>query len=175
MDRYMFLLSIVNKLEEVGSWAGNTHIQKTGKITQSAAGTDMYEYVMHHYGPYSFDLRDDLDLLVNRGFVERQPGEKGFHYSLTDKGRNFLEQSEMCKSDKDLLESIDKICNLFGKSTTVALELISTVDYYINKFGTGEEERVVETVRRVKPHFSEEVIKKALKIWKKHVQRETHL
>lgn len=46
------------------------------------------------------------------------------------------------------------------------LKLISTVDYYLNTFGTEEENKVVETVRRIKPHFSEEVIRKALKIWK---------
>lgn len=168
MDRYTFLLSIIGKLEEIGSWAGNTHIQKTSEMTQSVTGVNMYKYVMHYYGPYSFDLKDDLDLLVSRGFVERTPDEAGYHYSLTSKGSGFLRQSEEGKSDEDIrvFEAIEKICNLFGKSTTVVLELISTVDYYLNTFGTEEEDKVVETVRRIKPHFSEEVIRKALKIWK---------
>ncbi|MFW6127848.1 MAG: hypothetical protein ACOC6M_01560, partial [Halobacteriota archaeon] len=131
MDRYAFLLSIISKLREVDSWAGNTHIQKTGEMVQSATGIRMYKYVMHHYGPYSFDLKDDLDLLVSRGFVGREPDEAaGYHYSLTSKGRGFLEQAELDKSEEDVrvIETIEKIGNLFGKSPTVVLELISTVD-----------------------------------------------
>ncbi|AEA46326.1 hypothetical protein [Archaeoglobus veneficus] len=155
MNRYAFLLLVIKKLEEVGSWTGNTHIQKTAGLVQSITGFKPYKFVMHHYGPYSFELRDDLNLLVSAGFVERRTDESGYHYALTSKGLRFLENSEI---ETKILGTVDEIANLLGRAPTIVLELISTIDYVLNKFGSENEEKVLTTVKMLKPHFSEEVI-----------------
>ncbi len=165
MDRHALLLYVIKKLNDAGSWTGNTHIQKIVDLAQSKTGVEPYKFVIHHYGPYSFDLRGDLDLLVSGGYVERKIDEFGYHYKLTEKGEKYLASSTI---DNEVCEVIEKLTKIFGKAPTIVLELIATIDYVHNKLGKEDEDEIVSTVRKIKPHFSEEIVRKALRWWKKN-------
>ena len=49
---------------------------------------ERYSFEPYHYGPYSFELRDDLDALVEQGLVaaEAVPGYSWARYRLTEEG-----------------------------------------------------------------------------------------
>lgn len=49
---------------------------------------ERYSFEPYHYGPYSFELRDDLDSLVEEGLVAADPvlGYSWAHYRLTENG-----------------------------------------------------------------------------------------
>ena len=166
MDKYALLLYVIKKLNNAGSWTGNTHIQKIVDLAQSKIGVDLYRFVIHHYGPYSFDLRDDLDLLVSGGYIERRIDEYGYHYKLTEKGEKYLASSTI---ESEVSEVIEKLAKIFGKAPTIVLELIATIDYVHSKLGKEKEDEVVDTVRKIKPHFSEEIVREALRWWKSKI------
>ncbi|MDI3498116.1 hypothetical protein [Archaeoglobus sp.] len=149
------ILYVVKKLNEVGSWAGNTHIQKIIYLAQSASNSDLYDFALYHYGPYSFELREDVDFLTISNYLERDVDEFGYHYRLSRP----LEPS----IPTEMQEKIDKIVKVFGKAPTTLLELITTVDFVARKHPTKNEDEIVDTVRQIKPHFSEKAIKLALK------------
>ncbi len=155
MRKSDIVLYVVRKLNEIGSWTGNTHIQKIIYLTQSACNLKLYNFVLYHYGPYSFDLREDLDFLAISGYLERSADELGYHYKAHI-------NSEL-QIPAEIKEKVDKIAKIFGKAPTTLLELITTVDYIMRKYPSRNDEEITETVRKIKPHFSERAIKLAIK------------
>jgi uncharacterized protein YwgA len=149
------ILYIVKKLNEVGSWTGNTHIQKILYLIQSKTGLKLYDFVIYHYGPYSFDLRDDVDFLAINGRLEREVDEYGYHYRLPSDLKLSLPE--------EVKEKVDGIIETFGKAPTTLLELITTVDYVVKKSSGKDDGEIVEIVKRIKPHFSERAIELAMK------------
>jgi hypothetical protein len=164
MNRFEFLIWIVSKLNDVGSWSGNTHIQKIAELAQSISGKEFYKFVLYHYGPYSFDLNGDLNLLVSAGYLEKEIAEAGYHYRLTEKGTKMLNELQEASEQGKVLKVAEKVSELLGKAPTIVLELISTIDYFERK--AKDDEELIANVRKVKPQFSEEIVKKALEWWK---------
>ena len=64
--RQRFLLEFISKLE---SGASATDIQKLVFLHCQKTGVDYYGFVPYKYGPYSFQLAEDLDILRRDGFV----------------------------------------------------------------------------------------------------------
>ncbi len=155
MKKNDLILYVVKKLNEVGSWTGNTHIQKIIYLTQSVCNLKLYNFVLYHYGPYSFDLREDLDFLAISGYLNREADELGYHYKVNT---NFELSIPV-----EIQEKVDKITKIFGKAPTALLELITTVDYIIRKFPEKGDREIIETVKKIKPHFPERLIELALK------------
>ena len=59
-----------------------------------APGGEKYDFVPYHYGPFSFDVYPDLDVLVGRGLVrlEYEPTSTSPRYSLTGSGAHAVEE-----------------------------------------------------------------------------------
>jgi uncharacterized protein YwgA len=47
---------------------------------------DMYEFMPDNYGPSSDELISDLDILIQKGFIQTQPHPYGTQYALTPEG-----------------------------------------------------------------------------------------
>lgn len=87
-----------------GRISGKTKFQKLVFLAEQEEGmTDFYEFEKHNYGPYSFDLTDDLNVLKRLNLIEvtvrRFSADgpfqgKAYRYSLTDEGKEVLEQVE---------------------------------------------------------------------------------
>ena len=61
LKRYAVLLLLVKSLNEKGSWCGETHIQKSTYFLQELLGVPLgFEFILYKYGPFSFDLSDEL-------------------------------------------------------------------------------------------------------------------
>lgn len=70
-------------------------IQKEFDDTDGLPGT--YTYIPYDYGPFAKKLYDDLDYLKDRGLIKEQKetiedGKVKYHYTLTPKGRDQLDQ-----------------------------------------------------------------------------------
>lgn len=69
--RQRYLLAFLNQLNEPLQM---TYIQKLVFLNEKACGKEYYDFVPYKYGPYSFQLAEDLDILTKRGFVSRNSG-----------------------------------------------------------------------------------------------------
>ncbi len=67
--RQRYLLSILNQAEDSLS---STNIQKLVFINEQEYQIEHYDFVPYRYGPYSFQLANDLDTLCMKGFVKKQ-------------------------------------------------------------------------------------------------------
>ncbi|HET9178664.1 MAG TPA: hypothetical protein VFQ24_09955 [Terriglobia bacterium] len=55
------LLSLAEELLANGSWTGETHLQKATYFLQELARVPLgFTFILYKYGPFSFDLRDEL-------------------------------------------------------------------------------------------------------------------
>ena len=67
--RQRFLLSFISQLpDEVAL----TNLQKLVFLYTMKEGSDFYEFVPYKFGPYSFQLREDVDILRKNGFLSKE-------------------------------------------------------------------------------------------------------
>ena len=74
LKRAAVLARLLERLRERGSWCGETHVQKAAFFLQEMMQVPLgFTFIMYRYGPYSFELRDDLTGLRADELVRLEP------------------------------------------------------------------------------------------------------
>ncbi len=61
LQRAAVLLSLIDQLNAIGSWSGETHVQKTTYFLQELFDVPLgFAFVLYKHGPYSFNLNDEI-------------------------------------------------------------------------------------------------------------------
>lgn len=148
-----------------------TQVQKLTYLAQEKGLQTGFEFRMHHYGPYSFDLEDALHLLERFGVVRSKLESHGtwaeYKLSLDDSAARGLVQSAD-ETSQEQANIVNDVARLFGGRDRRALELLSTVHLVHSLLGRGAQqgpdlERVLQTVSDLKPHFAKDEIRAAYK------------
>ena len=70
IKRGVLISKLVDRLEEDGSWCGETHVQKAVYFLQELLEVPMdFEFILYMHSPFSFDLRDELMALRADGLL----------------------------------------------------------------------------------------------------------
>lgn len=153
-DRYRLIVELVRRLNESDSWTGSTHLQKCIFFFQYLFKVPMgYRFVIYHYGPFSFELDEELALLRIRGWLEISP-EPGYgvHYRPGKEAPN-IESGTVCNHEDEL----NIVARLLGGLSVKQVELLATTYYVVN--GLDGRERDLNTafqkIHQLKPHFKE--------------------
>jgi uncharacterized protein YwgA len=101
MNKKLLPLAIL-ELADNDSIEGITRFQKLVFLAQQEElDEDLYNFIPGSYGPFSKSLYDDIDGLVERGFIQEQtePSARSENedkqvYTLGPKGRSALKQAE---------------------------------------------------------------------------------
>ena len=157
-QRAGFLVALVGSLAE-GGFVGKTHVQKTVYFAQEAAGVNLgFRFVIHHYGPYSFELDSMVQTLEAEGVLAITPEPDGYGYRISP-GLNSGEL-EIASS---LRSRAEHIAGYFAGLQAVDLELLSTALYVRRRLPDTDEGTWIGETRRLKPKFTEAKISEALK------------
>lgn len=152
-QREAILSSIVERLNHHG-WTGKTQVQKVVFFAQEAAKLDLgFRYVIHHYGPYSFELNSFMQFLQTRGTLEisRENDGYGYQIKLADPaGTNSFPQ--------EIERKLHKIDQYLGGVSTNDLELLSTCLYISRRFPGRPLGELIQEVHALKPKFTEQQI-----------------
>ena len=156
-ERASFVVSLVDGLVKEG-WVGKTHIQKAMYFAQQAAGLQLdFRYVIHYYGPYSFELDSFIQSLESQGVLNVVAEPDGYGYRVSV-GETTIEE----RLDDEMKKRVQVIAGYFGGLNAGELELLSTSYYVLLRFPGAKKDTQIREVRRLKPRFSRKEIAQAL-------------
>lgn len=125
------------------------------------------DYYYHHYGPYSSDLQLEVDLLVDRGFLQEEKYGESYLYKITKEGKNFLRNYEAIIGVLDAKSSAYKeIIHKLKQKPPQFLELLST---YLFLLESGYNHKTaIEKVKKLKPTLCSS-LSEAIDFWNEDV------
>ena len=152
---------LVKKLKEKypEKQVGKTIIQKLLFLVETKSNLD-FDYTLYHYGPYSSQIGEYIDLAETLGFisVEWNP-KKGYFVEPSHPEGNLLLNIE---SLHDLLNLLEEVIDNYGEFTANKLSIIATAIYIKNKFGIKSPGELVDAVLHIKPNNKRDWIKDVL-------------
>lgn len=168
MSDILIRLEVLRRLIEQASqtfpWCGNTAIQKLVYTLEHVYNIDFgYRYGLHHYGPYSFDLANDLSLGEQAGFWRSSE-----HYYMGKRGpaggKKFsIEESKLPKqytaeAEEEwgpLREKLDSALTHLRGLESKQLELAATI-HYLQHVQQVPRHILKDVFRQLKPKFNDD-------------------
>lgn len=130
------LIGLARRLEEQGSWSGETHVQKAAYLVSELLAIPFdFNFILYKHGPFSFELREELGSLRADRLLDRVPqGPKyGPRMLVTDRGRE-LEQ----RFDRSLhryAQGLDWIAEHIDSRGVLDLERLATAMWVTRQLG----------------------------------------
>ena len=152
------LCQLVHKMGEQESWTGHTQVQKSCLFLQKMLNVPLgYDFELYLHGPYSFELKDDLEdmLFMEELGLKPRPGY-GPSFFVTDRGEGRMDKIS------EYLSEIEFVANEVARKDVRQLEQISTAYFLMIQNNGLKEEDIPAEVNRLKPHISEDVARSAL-------------
>ena len=153
-DQWAIVCRLIELLREQGSWGGETHLQKATYLLKFLAEVPLnYRFVLYKHGPFSFDLRDEIDFLRGARAICKEPqGQYGPKLSVlkaltTDASKGF--------EDRLLF-----VAQTVGQKTVKELEALSTA--LMVTLENGDRESRVQRLLSLKPHLDSERAEEAV-------------
>lgn len=156
---------IIQYLVDKSHGLGKVQLQKTIYFLQEVFRVPMgYDYVMHYYGPYSFDLDNTLSEMQGKGilsidYVLYPAGYVGYDISLGKNAEGIL------KLPNEYRDKADQVVNIFRAMDAQTVELWATIHFVrsilYEKERDSNKETVAKEVKKLKPKFSEQDIEQA--------------
>lgn len=145
---------------------GRTALMKFAYLLQTVRGVPLgYRFELYNYGPYDSTVLSDLSQAATLKAIKSEtvcyPTGYGYEYTTNDSGHLALRNKiagELAKHEDD----IEWVLKTFGSASASRLELISTIIFAEREMRRKRQERSKEElcrrVKRIKPHFTEEII-----------------
>lgn len=137
-QRKVVISALVDALQERGSWAGETHVQKNTYFLEELLEVPLgYEFILYKHGPFSFELRDELGGMTADSLlaVERRPYPYGPSLITTDVAASVEERFP--KTIAKYEPAITFVADRLGDKGVVELEQLSTALYVTRELGEG--------------------------------------
>jgi len=154
IQRLAIITRLMDCLDEKGSWCGETHIQKAAYFLQELLRVPIgCQFVLYKYGPFSFDLRDELTAMRADGVVQLclQPPPYGPSLRTTELAKRI--QGQCPKTLDKYGEKIAFAADRLGNKGVSELERLATALYVTREaeHGASVDDRAAR-IRQVKPH-----------------------
>jgi hypothetical protein len=159
-ERAAVLVSLLQELRGYKGWGGETHIQKATFFLERLLGVPLgFDFIIYRYGPFSFDLSDELASMVSSRAIKLVPEPPyGPHLEPDEKADQLQAQFE------DRLtaykNAVSFVAAELGDLGVAELEPLSTALFVTPVAEDGPvadpntvDERAAEIVR-LKPHIS---------------------
>ena len=155
---------LIRRMQDAGSWSGETHVQKSMYLVNSLLGVPMeYEFVLHRYGPYSFDLHDDLIDMAAAGLLEME-SHPPYGPSLKPTERAAKVIARFPRTMKRYEKELSFVADSLGEENVNSLERLATALYVTKKSDhPNDVETRARDLRTLKPHVALEDARQAVK------------
>ena len=165
LQRAAVLLSLIEAMRQRDSWCGETNIQKACYFLQELAGVPLkLDFVLYKYGPYSFELADELtalraDSILTLGVRDPRYGPCYAPGELGD-----LVKSRFPKTINRFQNKVDFVASKLGTKGIGELERLATALYVSleRKTRPGIKARASK-ITTLKPHISLQAAEEAVR------------
>ena len=155
LQKASLIVEMLDKMIEKGSWAGETHLQKCVFFLQNMRNVPIgYEFQLYKYGPFSFDLRDDLVQLQAESMVELSPRSSSYGSSLTPSKTSLLLRKHFPRTLKRYQNELGFVADHFGSLNASDLGRLATAYYFHLKDSSSSDEEIGKMVNNVKPYIT---------------------
>lgn len=159
-DQCSVLLDLAIELRNHGSWGGETHVQKATYLLQELLGLPTgFTFVLYKHGPFSFDLRESLELMEAGRLIElqEQPYPYGPKIAEGPAASRFRTSTQ---TTPQFQQGIAFISKELGGAGVAELERIATALFVTRDSEVAHEERIQRLVQ-LKPHVQSQEAKEA--------------
>ena len=160
-DRVNFICFLLGALKDKNGWAGMIHLQKGCYIAQEMLGVPLdYKFIQCVYGPYAFDLRDEVRMINDKFILIKSypPVGYGCAYNFYEDVEKWVEAK---KDNYKFKDEINFIADWFLDKKIGRLEKLAAA-YMINeKYPDAEREERMKKLIGWKPFMTELQAKKS--------------
>lgn len=146
------LVGLSRRLREKGSWTGETHLQKAAYLLSELRDIDFdFDFILYKHGPFSFELRDELDAMRSQGLLETVVPNPRYGPQLlpTEAGKKL---EELLGVSERHGEALDWIADKLGRRGVMDLERLATA-MWMTRHEPGSVRSRAEAVIGIKPHI----------------------
>lgn len=153
LQRASVLLELADALQRRGSWCGETHMQKATYLLKEVEEVELpFEFVLYMYGPFSFDLGDELTSLRADGLL-RLDVQRGYGAKLRPTESSVRLREHYPTTLARHRDAIEAVADIVRDRGVVELERLATALFVTLKApGTPVAARA-EDLKRIKPHI----------------------
>lgn len=154
MIEFVLVGGIVQSLNSIGSWSGETHIQKTSYIAKHIKNVPLEsDFTLYKHGPFSFDLNTVLNQMRSQNLFTVTPiGNYGSSFELNKKLWSALNKAANGAFDR-YAERVQFVCEKLGRKGVAELERITTAVYVALNFPELTPKERVKKLTELKPHI----------------------
>lgn len=166
LQRDAVILSLIENLRAKGSWCGETHIQKATYFTQELLSVPMeFEFVLYKYGPYSFNLSDELTAMRADYLLKLQPQPYPYGPSFIHGRSSKLIKKLYPKTLKKYNPMVKFIADKLGGKNVAELERLATTLFVTREINTDNSiESRARCIHKLKPHVSLDETRDAVRV-----------
>jgi uncharacterized protein YwgA len=149
------IATIIDRVSAASRFCGETFLQKSAFFLKELFGIPLTpKFRLYHYGPFSFDLRDQLRSMEADDVVRIRPHEFGATYVVGD--RYSMLQRQFPKTLLEYEKQIDFVIRELSPKGVKDLEALATALYVVKaRPGTSADVRAKE-LHTIKPHVDME-------------------
>jgi len=155
MPRAAVIVSLIEALRVKDSWCGETNVQKACFFLQNLTNVPLtLEFVLYKYGPYSFELTDELTSMRADGLLAlrvRDP-RYGPCYVPGELAGSLLERYP--KTIARYAKEVEFVAQRLGGKGVADLERVATALYIRKEAGDTDVSERARQITKLKPHIS---------------------
>lgn len=155
LQRAAVLVTLVDAMKQQGSWCGETNIQKACYFLQDMTHVPLrFEFILYRYGPYSFELTDELTALLADSILDLTMPDPRYGPCYGRGRLGDLIVSRFPKTISRFRQEIDFVASRLGHRGIAELERLATALYVTSGANakSSSDERASE-VTSLKPHI----------------------
>lgn len=149
------LVGLTRRLNEQGSWTGETHVQKAAYLMHELRGTDFsFGFILYKHGPFSFEMRDELAGMRSDGLIARTVDDPRYGPRLTVTARGQELERSLTSTLARYAGDLDWTADKLNRRGVVELERLATAMWMTRHHKGDTADRRARAVVEIKPHIS---------------------
>jgi len=165
LQRAAVLLSLIEAMKEHDSWCGETNIQKACYFLQELTRVPLgFEFILYKYGPYSFELTDELTALHADSILTLIVRDPRYGPSYAPGKLADLVKARFPRNVEQFRERISFVAEKLGAKGVSDLERLATALHVSLKemAKRGTKERATQ-ITVLKPHIDKRAAEDAVR------------